>query len=149
MTIKSFRELTKLRTFEERYEYLKLGGKVGEITFGYDRYVNQLLYRSKEWRKVRNEIIIRDDGCDLGVDGYEIKSGIIIHHINPLSLQDIEECRACVFDPENLICVSHSTHQAIHYSNDNLIPHRLVERRPNDTCPWKFNRKEAAYGEYS
>ena len=135
--IKSYSELLFLETLEERYEYLRIGGTVGKETFGFERYLNQRLYTSDIWRSLRDQIIIRDNACDLGVEDYEIKGRIIIHHINPITVEDIEFGRDIVFDPENLICVSHNTHLAIHYGNESLLPELPVERRPFDTCPWK------------
>lgn len=112
-------------------------GIVGESTFGYDRFLNQMLYTSKEWRRVRNNIIIRDNGCDLGVEGYEIPDMIIVHHMNPISIEDLKEFSEDVLNPEYLICVSHNTHNAIHYGDKSLLPIETIERRPGDTCPWK------------
>ncbi len=134
---RSYRKLLQLKTFEERYNYLKLKGYVGESTFGYDRYLNQLLYRSNRWRTLRDEIIVRDEGCDLGLPGYEIFDQIVIHHMNPLKPEDIELGTDVVFDPEGLICTSHMTHMAIHYGDDSLIPKPWVERRPGDTTLWR------------
>lgn len=135
----SYEELKKLNTYEERFDYLKQNGVIGQTTFGFDRYINQALYASPEWKKVRREIILRDEGCDLGVDGFPLdKKGIIVHHINPITEQDIENRSRKVFDHDNLICCSLMTHNAIHYGNDNPITFlREVERRPNDTSPWK------------
>lgn len=136
--IKTYSELIKLPTFEERFEYLKLKGKVGFETFGYDRYLNQNFYKSSLWRSVRNRVINRDMGRDLGVEGYEIYGKIIIHHMNPITVDDIEESSIYLMNPEYLICVSNDTHQAIHYGDRNLLAERnIVERFPNDTCPWK------------
>ena len=133
---KSYRELRRLQTFDERFHYLKLGGYVGRSTFGYERYLNQILYQSSEWRRVRDEILIRDDGCDLGILGLEIFSRPIVHHINPITIEDIEEGHPCVFDFNNLITTSHDTHNAIHYCNESLL-HRLPkERTKGDTTPW-------------
>lgn len=126
-----------MKTFEERFEYLKLVGVVGESTFGYDRFLNQMLYTSKEWRRIRNNIIIRDNGCDLGVEGYDIPDTIIVHHMNPISIEDLKEFSPDVLDPEYLICVSHNTHNAIHYGDKSLLPIETIERKPGDTCPWK------------
>lgn len=137
MTERSYHELIQYNTFLDRYNYLKLAGRVGEITFGYDRYLNQVLYRSRKWRRARDEVIIRDDGCDLGIDGFEINDLIIVHHINPITLEDIEEEHEWIFDPEYLICCSKRTHNAIHYGDESLLPRLPVERRPYDTCPWK------------
>lgn len=124
-------------SFKERYLYLQLHGKVAEETFGYDRYLNQQLYRSQKWRKTRREIIIRDNGCDLGVDGYELDNFIVVHHMNPITLEDIEEERDIIFDPEYLICCSSRTHKAIHYGDESLLPKDLVVRKPGDTCLWR------------
>lgn len=138
MTIRSYSEIITLPTFEERYRYLKLEGVVGQETFGFDRYINQYLYqRSLRWRNVRNEVIIRDNGCDLGVDGYDIHGRIIIHHMNVVTMEDILNDRSWIFDPEYLICTTHNTHNAIHYGDENLLIKAPVERRANDTCPWR------------
>lgn len=137
MTIKTYTELRRLETFEERFNYLKLDGAVGEDTFGFDRYLNQLFYRSREWKSLRDQIIIRDDGCDLGVPGFEIGSRIIIHHMNPLTIDDIRSQTDFLLNPDYLICVSHQTHNALHYGVDKLTPPRVVQRAPNDTCPWR------------
>lgn len=135
--MRSYRELIRLKTFDERFEYLKLNGLVGESTFGFERYLNQTLYNSSKWRRLRNQIIVRDNGCDLGVDGYEIQGLIIVHHMNPISVDDLKEFSDDVFNPEYLICVSLATHNAIHYGDTNLLPKEPIERRPGDTCPWK------------
>lgn len=121
----------------ERYQYLKIHGKVGEETFGLDRYINQSLYKSQRWKNIRSQVIIRDNGCDLGVDGHEIDRYIVVHHMNPITLEDIEEERDVVFDPEYLICCTSRTHQAIHFGDEGLLPKDYVERRPNDTCLWR------------
>lgn len=134
---RSYSELIRFPTFEERFQYLKLGGLVGKTTFGHDRYLNQLLYHSNEWRRFRKEIIIRDNGGDMALEDYQIVVGIIVHHIVPLTIEDIENRSDRIFDPENVVCVSHKTHEAIHYGDERLLPRLLVERRPNDTCPWK------------
>lgn len=135
---KSYTELSRLQTFEERFEYLRLYGRVGKDTFGFDRIFNQMFYRSNEWKQVRNYVITRDNGCDLGVEGYEIYGQrIIIHHINPITLEDIENHSDILLDPENLITTIHSTHNAIHYGDENLIVREPIERTRNDTCPWK------------
>lgn len=137
MRIRCYDELILLPTFEDRYKYLRLGGKVGEDTFGWDRFFNQAFYKSKEWLHTRQEIIIRDGGCDLGISDREIMGRIIVHHMNPLTLDQIENGGPELFDPQNLICVSHETHNAIHYGDDSLLVKSvLVERKPNDTCPW-------------
>lgn len=136
--IRTYSELIALPTFEERYEYLRLNGRVGVDTFGFDRYLNQQLYqRSPKWRKARNTVIIRDNGCDLGVEGFEIFGKITVHHINPITMEDILYDRDWIYDPEFLICTSHNTHNAIHYGDKNLLITGPVERTTNDTCPWK------------
>lgn len=135
--IRRYRDLKCIDSFKDRYLYLKLHGKVGEDTFGLDRYVNQQLYRSQRWRRTRSQIIIRDNGCDLGIDGHELDNYIVIHHMNPLTLEDIEEDRDEIYDPEYLICCSSRTHQAIHFGDEGLLPRDFVERRPNDTCLWR------------
>lgn len=134
--VRTYSELVRYRTFEERYKYLQLKGYVGKATFGHDRYLNQILYRSKRWRRVRDEVIIRDEACDLGCIGYDIYDMILVHHMNPITIEDIEEGRDEVFDPEFLICTSLSTHNAIHYGDENLLPKVPIIRRRNDTCPW-------------
>lgn len=135
--IRTYSELKRISSFEERYRYLKLSGRVGESTFGFDRYINQMLYNSDRWKKTRRDIIIRDNGCDLGVDGYDINDMIIVHHINPLRIEDIEEERPEVFDPEFLISSSSRTHKAIHFGDERLLPSLPIVRRRNDTCPWR------------
>lgn len=139
MSIKTYSELIQLETFEERYEYLRLGGRVGEETFGFDRYLNQAFYKLEEWLDVREFVIIRDNGCDLGSADHEIPEGVVImvHHINPITKEDILERNPCLFDPENLITTIKRTHDAIHYGDKSLLNLPPVERRPNDTCPWK------------
>lgn len=134
--IKSYTELQKLKTFEERYEYLKMGGIVGADTFGFDRYANQAFYNSPEWKKARDIVIIRDNGCDLGVEGYEIPEHIMIHHMNPINMEQIINRDPIIFDPEFLISVSHRTHNAIHYGDENQIPKGPIERKPGDTKLW-------------
>ena len=134
---RSFSELSKLKTFEERYFYLQLKGNVGESTFGFDRYLNQMLYKSGRWRKSRSEVIIRDNGCDLGIEDREIQDKIIIHHMNPITAQDVELCRSHVFNPEFLVCTTDRTHNAIHYGDASLLPRLPIERRAGDTCPWR------------
>ena len=134
---KTYSELIKLKTFDERFEYLQLHGLVGEETFGYSRYLNQVLYRSYDWKELRRKIILRDNGCDLACDGYEVYGKILVHHINPISLKDIEERDPKVFNLNNLITVSFMTHQAIHYGSKDLLLLDPVERRPNDQCPWR------------
>ena len=136
--IKTYSQLKQLQTFEERYDYLKLGGVVGEDTFGFDRYLNQNFYRSREWKRVRDEVIMRDNGCDLGVDGHEIRGKILIHHMNPITSEDIHCASEYLLNPEYLICVTHRTHNAIHYGDESLIVAAPIERTQNDTCPWRY-----------
>lgn len=135
--IRSYSELCTLNTFEDRYKYLQLSGAVGKDTFGFDRYLNQIFYRSQEWKSVRDKVIIRDDGCDLGVKGHEIHGRIYIHHMNPIMLKDIEQRTDLLLNPEYLISTTHSTHNAIHYGDESLLPLVPKERSANDTCPWK------------
>lgn len=137
MSIKRYSELITIPTYEERFQYLQLKGAVGKDTFGYDRYLNQILYNSPEWKRLRNQIIIRDNGCDLGCEGYEIYGRVLIHHMNPITVEDVVSRNPIVFDPENLICVSHNTHNAIHYGDESLLILAPVERTKNDTCPWR------------
>ena len=137
MMIRAYKELIRIPTFEGRYEYLRLGGSVGKATFGYDRYLNQHLYRSQRWRRVRDEVITRDEACDLAHPDFELNELIIVHHMNPITLEDIEENRPEVFDLRFLVCVSDSTHKAIHYGDSSLLRLLPLERRPNDTAPWK------------
>lgn len=137
MSVRSYSELILLPTFEERYRYLQLNGVVGFETFGFDRYLNQIFYNSQRWKKVRDYVIIRDNGCDLGVEGYSIHGKVIIHHMNPITLDDIQNESAYMLDPEFLICTTHITHNAIHYGDESLIIKAPVERSKNDTCPWK------------
>lgn len=135
--IKTYTDLILLPTFEERYNYLRLDGKVGEDTFGFDRYLNQVFYRSQKWKSIRDYVIVRDNGCDLGIEGREINGRIYIHHMNPITLRDITNESAFLLDPEYLISVTHDTHNAIHYGNENLLIKGPVERTKNDTCPWR------------
>lgn len=138
--MKTYSECIKLDSFVDRYRYLKLNGKVGDETFGFDRYLNQVFYRSEEWRNLRKFIIDRDKGCDLGLKGFDIRSKreILIHHINPITLKDIYDRSEKLFDPDNLITTSLGTHNAIHYGDESQLPeYILVDRRPNDVCPWK------------
>lgn len=135
--MRTYSELSKLKTFKERFEYLKLDGLIGEETFGWDRYLNQVFYKSPEWRSTRDKIIVRDNGRDLGVEGYDIFGKIIIHHMNPMSLGDIANRNPDIFNPEYLICVSHETHNAIHYGDANQLNLGPIERTVNDTCPWR------------
>ena len=135
--IRTDSELIKLETFEERFDYLKLGGLVGKDTFGFDRYLNQIFYRSKKWKSARDYVIIRDNGCDLGIEGHEIHERIIIHHMNPITIEDIEKESEFLLDPEFLITTIHNTHNAIHYGDESLLVPIPVERSKYDTCPWK------------
>ena len=137
MSIKTYSELITIPTFEERFEYLQLKGSVGKDTFGYDRHLNQVLYRSPEWKRLRNQIIIRDCGCDLACEGYDIHSKVLIHHLNPITVEDVLARSRKVFDPDNLVCVSHSTHNAIHYGDMDLLVTGPIIRTKNDTCPWR------------
>ena len=137
MIIKTYSELSRLQGFVERYRYLKLGGAVGQDTFGFDRYLNQKFYKSPEWKAVRDIVIVRDNGCDLGVSGYEIYGKILIHHMNPFLQEDLAAKRGFLLDPEYLISVSHLTHNAIHYGDEGLLIKPPVERSRNDTCPWR------------
>ena len=137
--IRSYSELIRIPTFEERFEYLKLSGAVGKETFGFDRYLNQIFYRSQEWKKVRNLVIDRDNGCDLAISDREICGRIYIHHMNPISIEDIERNSDILLNPEYLICVTHNTHNAIHYGDADLLVTAPTERTPNDTCPWKHH----------
>jgi len=137
MSIRTYSELITIPTFEERFEYLQLKGSVGKDTFGYDRYLNQVLYRSPEWKRLRNQIIIRDGGCDLACDGYNIYDKVLIHHLNPITVEDVLARSRKVFDPDNLVCVSHNTHNAIHYGDVDLLVTGPIIRTKNDTCPWR------------
>lgn len=137
MKIRTYSELITLQTFEERFEYLKLGGTVGKETFGFDRYLNQIFYKSQDWLHIRDQIIIRDNGCDLAVEGREIYGRILIHHINPITMEDIMNRSSWLFDPENLICTVKNTHDAIHFSDDSLLVKDPITRSKNDTCPWR------------
>ena len=137
MKIRTYAELSTLPTFEDRYQYLRLNGSIGEITFGFDRYINQKFYRSAEWKQIRNYVIVRDNGCDLGVEGYEIHEKILIHHMNPIALSDIQNASDYLLNPDYLISVTLATHNAIHYGDETLLIRAPTERRPNDTCPWK------------
>lgn len=136
MKIRTYRELRRLPTFEERFDYLDLRGQVGETTFGSNRWANQRFYRSLEWRHVRDIVILRDGGCDLGIPGYEIHGRLMIHHMNPITMEDLAHGTDLVLDPEYLITASHRTHNAIHYGDDSLLPRPVVERRPGDTKLW-------------
>ena len=137
MSIKTYSELILLPTFEERFEYLRLGGRVGEATFGFDRYLNQLFYKSDEWRAVRDFVITRDGACDLGIPGREIYSRVLIHHMNPITKEDILRRSKFLLDPEYLITTIKNTHDAIHYGDESILVKPPIERMPNDTCPWR------------
>lgn len=136
--IRTYSELISFDSFIERFEYLKLNGKVFEATFGFERYLNQIFYESKEWKNTKREVVIRDNGCDLGMDGYEICGMIIVHHINPITPEDIRNRSEFLLDPEYLISTSFMTHKAITLGNSSmLVPRKIIERSPNDTCPWR------------
>lgn len=134
--IRTYSELRRLGTLEERFAYLSLRGQVGDRTFGSDRIFNQQFYTSHEWRSVRDVVIVRDNGCDLGVPGFEIHRGLYIHHMNPMTMDDLRHGNPDILDPEYLITVSHQTHNAIHYGDERLLPRQVVERRPGDTKLW-------------
>jgi hypothetical protein len=136
MKIRCYSELQQLQTFEERFDYLELKGVVGESTFGFDRWINQRFYKSHEWYLVRAHVIIRDDGCDLGVPGYEIHTGVLVHHMNPVSMDDIKHGNENLFNPEYLVLTSLNTHNAIHYGDKSLLPRGPVERTSGDTTLW-------------
>ena len=137
-SIKTYTELSRLVTFKDRLEYLQLSGRVGKDTFGFDRVFNQRFYRSREWKDIRNYVIDRDRGCDLGIEGHEIfGQNVLIHHMNPISLEDIETHSEFLLNPEYLISVTHTTHNAIHYGDAKLVVVDPIERFPNDTCPWR------------
>lgn len=136
-SIRTYSELIQIPTFLGRFRYLKLDGRVGEDTFGHDRYLNQILYRSSEWKRFRREIIIRDNGCDLACEGYEIFGKILIHHINPITVEDVLNRHPNIFDPENVISTVLNTHNAIHYGDETLLITEPIVRTKNDTCPWK------------
>lgn len=141
MNIKTYSELIRLPTFQERYKYLKLDGIVGKETFGFDRYLNQIFYRSQLWKQVRDQVIIRDNGCDLAVQGHDIYDRILIHHMNPITADDIENKSALLLNPEYLITVTHQTHNAIHYGDEGMLLTLPKERSKNDTCPWKRQKE--------
>ncbi len=135
-TIRTYKDLIKLKSFKERYEYLKLDGVIGTSTFGHDRYLNQKFYKSKEWIAIRNFVIVRDNGCDLGIEGNELHERVIVHHMNPITIDDIKNKKEIILDPDYLICVSELTHKAIHYGDSNLLPKDPIIRKPNDTKLW-------------
>ena len=134
---KSYRELLKLASFEERFEYLRIGGLIGEETFGFDRYLNQLLYKSPQWKQTRDRIIIRDNACDLAISDRQIYQRVIVHHINPITIEQVGMLDDSIFDEDNLICVSHETHNAIHYGDERQLILSPQERTKGDTCLWR------------
>jgi hypothetical protein len=136
MKIRTYSELRRLQSFEERFDYLVLRGEVGEATFGFDRWINQRFYQSRQWQQARELVIVRDNACDLGVPGYEIYARLMVHHMNPVTVQALADGEEWILDPEYLITTTHRTHNAIHYGDDSLIPKLLVERRPGDTKLW-------------
>jgi len=136
MTIKTYSELERYSTFEDRYEYLKLGGHVGEATFGFDRWINQEFYNSREWKHVRNQVVLRDEGCDLGILGREINGALLVHHMNPMSADDVVHGEDWILDPEFLITTTKDTHNAIHYGNRDMLRKPFVPRRAGDTKLW-------------
>lgn len=137
MIIRTYTELISFPTFEERYRYLRLGGKIGEETFGLDRYINQRFYNSREWKSIRDYVITRDMGCDLAMEGREIYGKILIHHMNPITVDDILNRSEYLLDPEYLVCTVKNTHDAIHYGDDSLLVTEPITRSRNDTCPWR------------
>ena len=136
MMIRTYSELSRFDTFEDRYEYLRLGGQVGETTFGFDRWINQEFYNSREWKHVRNQVVLRDEGCDLGIPGREINGGLLVHHMNPMSSNDIVHGEEWILNPEYLVATTKDTHNAIHYGNRDLLRKPLVQRKPGDTKLW-------------
>ena len=134
---RTYTELIQLPTFKERYEYLRLGGIVGQDTFGFDRYLNQKFYHSPEWKRIRRDVIIRDEGRDLAMEGYELQNNIFVHHMNPMIPDDLINVPEWILNPEFLVCVSKQTHDAIHFGDASLLPKLPIERTPNDMCPWK------------
>lgn len=136
-SMRNYEELSHISDFNERFEYLKLDGVIGDSTFGFDRYINQRFYRSKEWLSVRDFVIVRDEGMDMGAPDHPINGRILVHHMNPISIKDISDATEFLLNPEYLICVSHNTHNAIHYGDSSLLPGGIFERCPNDTCPWR------------
>lgn len=136
MRVRTWSELQRIQSFEERYEYLRLRGSVGHTTFGYDRHINQQFYTSRQWRQVRQHVIARDLGCDLGVEGFDIHDKIIIHHMNPMTVEHVVHGEEHILDPEFLITTTHRTHNAIHYGDEQLLPRQLVVRQPGDTRLW-------------
>lgn len=137
--IKTYSELIRFKTLEERYRYLRIGGRIGEETFGFDRWMNQAFYKDPRWRDIRDEVITRDNGCDLGLEGYDIHGKIFVHHMNPVTKDDILHNFDSLLNPEFLISTSKRTHDAIHYGNEDLLPQSPIVRTRNDTCPWKHD----------
>ena len=136
--MRTYQELIQLPTFKQRFDYLKLDARIGEDTFGFDRWLNQYFYRQPEWRRIRDQVIVRDKGNDLAMDGFQIgRRNLIVHHMNPITKRDILDRNEDILNPDYLICVSRLTHQAIHYGNEDLLPAEPVDRKPFDTCPWK------------
>lgn len=135
--IKRYSELIQLGSFEERFRYLKMSAQVGQSTFGFERYLNQAFYKSREWLDIRREVIVRDNGCDLGVEGYDILDKILIHHMNPITQEDIYNHNLSILNPEYLISTSHRTHNALHFGDESVLKNTVIERTPWDTCPWK------------
>lgn len=140
--IKTYSELIRFKTLEERYRYLRIGGRVGEETFGFDRWMNQVFYKDPRWRDIRDEVITRDNGCDLGLEGYDIRGKIFVHHMNPVTKDDILYNFDSLLNPEFLISTSKRTHDAIHYGNEDLLPQSPIVRTRNDTCPWKHGKHD-------
>jgi len=136
LAIRTFTELKRYKTFDERFDYLSLQGTVAQVTFGFDRYLNQKFYGSKLWKRARDEVIVRDNGCNLGVKGYEIYGRIVVHHMNPITIEDVENVSEYLFNPLYLICTDYDTHLAIHYGDAALLPKTPIIRRPGDTSPW-------------
>lgn len=137
MSTRTYSELIEIPSFVERFRYLKIGGQIGDETFGFSRWLNQVLYKSDEWKRFRNSIIIRDEGCDLAVPGFDVDKHIIVHHLNPITKDDVLQRASCIFDPENVVCTSLNTHNAIHYGDESILIVAPLERKPNDTCPWR------------
>ena len=137
MSIKTYSEMIQLPTFLDRYRYLQIGGQVGKETFGFDRYLNQTLYRSTEWKRFRRDMILRDEGLDLACEGFEVIGKILLHHINPITIEDVVQRNPIIFDPENVICTSLNTHNAIHYGDESLLITGPIQRTKYDTCPWR------------
>jgi hypothetical protein len=134
--LRTYKELRRLNTIDDRYQYLKLRGGVGDATFGSDRWVNQRFYASRQWKQIRDHVILRDEGCDLGIPGYEIHERLVIHHMNPMTVRDIEDGDESILNPDYLVVVSHKTHNAIHYGDERLLPRPPIERSPGDTRLW-------------